>query len=374
MSEKNLLIINSSEEDADLYYATRFIAPDPFVFIQIRGKKIILINDLEIDRAKKQARVDSVLSISKLAHALKTKTGKTPSLIEVLGCFLEKHKVKDLLVPANFQVQHLEPLRHAGFRIRYKPLPFYEKRLIKDLRELAAIRQALRATERAFGKAVQTLKRSVIRKNKLFFQGKVLTSEALKKVIHRSLLEEGCTGEHTIVSCGHQTVDPHQVGSGPLKPHQPIVMDIFPRNDTTRYYADFTRTVVRGKASPRLRKMYAAVQEGQEIAFRMIRPGIDGKKVHDAIQEHFLRSGFKTGLLGGRTQGFFHSTCHGLGLEVHEPPRIGRGGDILKEGQVVTVEPGLYYKSTGGVRLEDVVVVTKKGCLNLTKFPRFLEI
>ena len=151
-------------------------------------------------------------------------------------------------------------------------------------------------------------------------------------------------------------------------------MDIFPRNDTTRYYADFTRTVVRGQASPRLKKMYAAVEEGQAIAFRMIRDGIDGKKVHDAIQEYFTGLGFRTGFMGGRAQGFFHSTGHGLGLEVHESPRIGRGSDILKEGQVVTVEPGLYYKVAGGVRLEDVVVVTKKGCINFTRFPKQLEI
>ncbi len=374
MPEDNLLMIDSSEDNADLYFATRFIAPDSFVFVRIRGKKYILINDLEIDRAKKQARVDAVLSTSKLARAFKATTGRSPSLTDILGAFLKKKKVRDLLVPANFQVQYCEPLKRAGFRIRYKPLPFCGGRILKDRRELGAIRQALVATERAAGKAVQTLKKSVIRGNKLYFHGKPLTSEFLKTVIHRSLLEDGCTGEHTIVSCGPQTVDPHHRGSGPLKAHQPIVMDIFPRNDTTRYYADFTRTVVRGKASPRLKKIYAAVEAGQEIAFRMIRDSIDGKKVHDAIQEYFTGLGFRTGFMGGRAQGFFHSTGHGLGLEVHESPRIGRGSDVLKEGQVVTVEPGLYYKGTGGVRLEDVVVVTKKGCTNLTKFPKFLEI
>jgi len=132
MSKENLLIINSSENDADLYYATQFIAPDPFIFVQIREKKYILINDLEIDRAKKQARVNAVLSTSKLTQAFKSKTGKKPSLTAVLGCFLKKNKVKDLLVPANFQIQYCEPLKRAGFRVRYRSLPFYKKRVIKD--------------------------------------------------------------------------------------------------------------------------------------------------------------------------------------------------------------------------------------------------
>jgi len=151
-------------------------------------------------------------------------------------------------------------------------------------------------------------------------------------------------------------------------------MDIFPRNEKTLYYADFTRTVVRGKASPQLKKMYAAVRAGQDIAFRMIRHGMAAKKVHEAVQAEFTRQGFKTGLKNGRMQGFFHSTGHGLGLDVHEPPRIGPGDDILKAGEIVTVEPGLYYKGTGGVRLEDVVLVTKTGCKNLTSFPKQLEI
>ena len=132
--------------------------------------------------------------------------------------------------------------------------------------------------------------------------------------------------------------------------------------------------MVRGKASPELKKVYAAVREAQSIAFKMIRHGIAAKKIHAAIQDRFTHLGFKTGSKDGRMQGFFHSTGHGLGLNIHESPRIGPGDDILKAGQVVTVEPGLYYKGVGGVRLEDVVVVTKKGCKNLTKFPRQLEI
>jgi len=374
MPSTNLLIIASSEKDADLYYITQFIAPDAFVFLQARGKKYILVSDLEIDRAKKQAPVHRVFSTSRLASEYKQKHKKTCSFIELVLYFLEKLKVQSVLVPGNFPVQYYAPLKHAGLKIQYKNGLFFDRRLIKNHGEIAAITQALRATEKAAREAIKTLKRSVIQKNRLHFKGKLLTSEALKKIIHRTLLEEGCAGEHTIVSCGHHSIDPHDQGSGPLYAHQPIIMDIFPRNETTLYHADFTRTVVRGKASPKLKKMYAAVKEGQNIAFRLIRHGIATKKIHGAIQDRFTQLGFKTEVKDGRMQGFFHSTGHGLGLDIHEPPRISVGEDILKAGQIVTVEPGLYYKGVGGVRLEDVVIVTKTGCKNLTKFPRQLEI
>ena len=369
-----LLIIASSEKNADLYYATRFIAPDAFVFVRVRGKKFVLVSDLEIDRAKKQARVHGVFSTSRLASEYKEKHGKTCSFMELVLYFLKKLNAQSVLVPGNFPVQYYAPLRHAGLRIHYKSGLFFEKRLIKDPIEIAAITRALRATEKAAHEAVRTLKRSVIRKDKLYFRGKILTSETLRRIIHRTLLEEGCAAEHTIVSCGHQSVDPHDQGSGPLHAHQPIIMDIFPRSEKTLYYADFTRTVVRGNASPELKKMYAAVKEGQNIGFKMIRHGISGKKVHETIRTKFAQLGFHTGVKDGRMQGFFHSTGHGLGLELHEPPRVGGGSDVLKTGQVVTVEPGLYYKGIGGVRLEDVIIVTKTGCKNLTKFPRQLEI
>ncbi len=374
MPKQDLLIIASSEKDADLYYATRFIAPDAFVFVRVRGKDYILINDLEIDRARKEARVDKVVSTSGLAAEYKQEHKKTCSFAELVLYFLKKQKAKKILVPGNFPAQHYESLKRAGVQIQCKRGIFFEKRLIKTRAEIAAIRQALRATEAAAHKAIWVLKNSVIRKNKLYFHGKVLTAEHLKKIIHQTLLNEGCSGEHTIVSCGTQSIDPHHRGSGPLRAHQPIIMDIFPRSEKTLYYADFTRTVVRGKASSRLKKMYAAVKEGQTIAFKMVRGGIKSKKVHEAIQAHFAQAGFNTGVRNGRMQGFFHSTGHGLGLEIHEPPRISAGNNTLKTGQIVTVEPGLYYKGVGGVRLEDVVLVTKTGCVNLTKFPRKLEI
>lgn len=374
MPNENLLIIANSERNADLFYATGFLAPDPFIFIETRGRRYLLANDLEIDRAKKESSVRNVVSASRLAREYKERTGRPPALADLAAYFLKKLRVRRVTVPGDLSLSHALILRKAGIKLDCKRGLLWTERLRKNKKELRAINRAMRATEEAVAAAVTVLKRSVIRRGSLYFQGKPLTSEALRTVIHRTLLDHGCTGEHTIVSCGPASANPHERGSGPLKPDRAIVMDIFPRADGTRYYADFTRTVVRGKAPARIKKMYAAVKEAQSIAFKMIRHGVLAKTIHEAIQERFTQLGFKTGVKNGKMQGFFHSTGHGLGLDIHEPPRLGPGNDVLKAGNVVTVEPGLYYPGIGGVRLEDVVLVTKTGCINITRFPKRLEI
>ena len=232
----------------------------------------------------------------------------------------------------------------------------------------------LRHTEEAVRNAFKILEKSIIKSGKLYYKNKVLTSEYLKQTINLSLMKKNCLGLHSIVSCGKHSREPHNEGSGPIYANKPIVFDIFPYDIKTRYYADFSRTVVKGKASPKLKKMYKAVRNAQEIAFKKIRSGIKADTIHKSIQNEFKRLGFKTGVINGKMQGFFHGTGHGLGIEIHESPGISFNHDILKAGNVVTVEPGLYYKDVGGVRLEDVVVITKNKCINLTKFPKILEI
>jgi Xaa-Pro aminopeptidase len=160
-----------------------------------------------------------------------------------------------------------------------------------------------------------------------------------------------------------------------LRAHEPIIIDIFPRSQKTGYFGDITRTVVRGRASEGVRKLYDTVHRAQAIAFRKIRPGTPTIQVHQAVQSFFNEQGYKTGKQDGRMEGFFHGTGHGLGLEIHESPRMGtRSTGSLKAGHVVTVEPGLYYPQLGGVRLEDVALVTSRVPRNLTRFEKVLEI
>ncbi|MBI4355974.1 MAG: aminopeptidase P family protein [Candidatus Omnitrophica bacterium] len=369
-----MVLIADSERDANLYYATRFLAPDPFIYVQMGGRRILLMSDLEVDRAKAQSRVDEVLSLSQLGRQVKARTQQEPSVLDLVDHLLRERQVKSLTVPATFGVEYADYFRSKGYTLTTKREPLFEQRAVKAEEEIRAIEQTQRATERAVQAAIDIIRESEIRGEELTIGGKPLTAEQIKKVINLHLMQNECVAQHTIVACGVQAVDPHNEGSGVLKAHQPIVMDVFPQHAQSRYYADMTRTVVKGRASDKVKRMQAAVLEGQAIAFQAIRDGADGSLIHQDILDRFTRLGFETGEMGGRMQGFFHGTGHGLGLEVHEPPRISPKRDILKAGMVVTVEPGLYYLDAGGLRIEDLVVVTQNGCRNLTQMPKVLEV
>ena len=369
-----LLIVAASEQDANLYYATRFWAPDPFVFAQIAGRRILVTSDLEVDRARGESSVEEVLSFSKLQAQAKATGASQPGTPEVIGLLLRERQVGRVRVPATFPVALADRLRAKGHLLEVAPEPLFPQRLVKSRQEVEAIRQTQRMTEEAVQSAVALIQQAQIRDGGLWLKGQPLTSELLRKYLHLSLMGADCLARETIVAGGLQACDPHCIGSGPLPANEPIVLDVFPVSLKSRYYADMTRTVVRGNASEKVRRMYEAVRHGQEIAFSRIKAGAEGRQIHEAILRYFEQEGFPTGEIGGRMQGFFHGTGHGVGLEIHEPPRIGAADDTLQAGQVVTVEPGLYYLDAGGVRLEDMVLVTETGCENLTAFPKLLEL
>ena len=368
------LIIASSETDSNLYYATRFLAPDPFIFLQIGDEKIMIMSDLEIDRAKVQAKVDTVLSHSIYEAAAKKKGVVEPKTIDVLNEFLHERGIKDLMVPADFAIRHALLLQKRGYAIIVKSDPFFEERLKKNEKEIGYIAETLHHAENAIDKAIGFIRDTVIKDGYLYSGGRPVTSEDIKRLIAVYLLETGFIAQHTIVSCGEDTVSPHTEGAGPLKADTPVIIDLFPRSMTNRYYADITRTVVKGRASHKVKEMYEAVLSAQGVAISLIRDGTNGKEVHEAILKHFKSLGYESGEIKGRMQGFFHGTGHGVGLDVHEPPRISKREDILQAGNVVTVEPGLYYSGIGGVRLEDMVIVQENGVKNLTRYPKTLEV
>jgi Xaa-Pro aminopeptidase len=369
------LIVADSEKNANLYYATRFLAPDPFIFIQLNGRRTLVMSDLEVDRAKAQAKVDEVLAISKVSEQVRARGVAEPTMMDVVDEVLRRHAVKDIEVPGDFGLAYADALRQRGYTVAPRAEPFFPERLIKSEEEIRLLTQSLRVTEQALAGAIELIRNSEIAADgTLRLAGKPLTVELLRKTMHLTMMERECVAQHTIVAPGVQAVDPHNEGSGPLRAHEPIVMDVFPQHAQSRYFADITRTVVRGKASPKVKKMFDAVKHGQEIAFGMIRDGVDGAAVHNAILKYFEAQGFTTGEQGGRMQGFFHGTGHGVGLEIHEPPRVSAKPDVLKAGMVVTVEPGLYYLDAGGMRIEDMVVVEKSGCRVLNEAPKVLEI
>jgi Xaa-Pro aminopeptidase len=366
------LIVAASDNDADMLYATKFWAPDPFIFLQRNGKRTLVLSDLEIDRARRQAEADEFVSFNKLEREMQGKDRQTPPYEKVLAYFLRKRGVRSTTVPASFPLGYARELARHDVDLTTTNGSFWPQREAKTDEEIKLIGRALRITEAGLARAMEVLKASNPVGKRLRWSGKTLTSEILRAEIDSAILRAGGNPGGTIVAGGDQACDPHERGSGPLYANSLIILDVFPRDAKTGYFGDLTRTLLRGRASEAQRKLWQTVKDGQEVALKRIKAGVDGMTIHKAIQDLFVKRGYPTEVRKGKNVGFFHGTGHGLGLEIHEYPRLQKV--VLKDRQVVTVEPGLYYPGLGGVRHEDVVAVTKKGCKILSRFPKKLEI
>ncbi len=358
------LIVASSKKNSNMFYATKFFTPDPFIWLKTKDGTKVYVNSLEFGRAQKEAIVDEVVD------DFEFNSGN--SFPDKLVDILQNNGIEKVLVPKNFEIQYAKALFDNGIKIDIKPGIFFEERAIKTQKEVREIRKVQKVAEKAMSKAINLIQKSERGGlDKLFYLGEPLTSEMVREAIHIEFLKRGCGFEPSIVACGKDSADPHQTGEGPLFADQPIVIDIFPRSHKSGYFADMTRTVVKGEASPEIEKMYAAVLEAQEAAIKAIKPGISASAIDLMIRDHFKKCGFKTEKVDGKHQGFIHATGHGVGLEMHEDPIIYRTNEkTLEHGNVFTVEPGLYYPEIGGIRIEDLVVVTKNGVKNLTQFSK----
>jgi len=369
----NRLMVAASEHDADMLYATKFWAPDPFIFLQRNGKRTLVLSDLEIDRARKQADADEFVSFNKLEREVQGKAEKAPPYEKVLSYFLHKRGVRSTIVPASFPLGYAREIAAHKIRLTATNGLFWPERETKSDKEIQMMSRALRITETGLARGVEVLKASKFGPGgKLRWAGKTLTSEILRAEIDSAILRAGGTPNGTIVAGGDQACDPHERGFGPLYANSLIILDVFPRDAKTGYFGDLTRTVVRGRARESQRQLWETVKAGQALALKRIKAGIDGADIHKAIQDFFAKRGYRTEVRKGRQVGFFHGTGHGLGLEIHEYPRLQKV--TLKDRQVLTVEPGLYYPGIGGARQEDVVVVTKNRGWKLSRFPKQLEI
>ena len=356
-----------------MLYATRMFVPDAFIFLEQDGKRTIVLSDLEIDRGRKQAKADEILPYSKFEREVQGTAKKAPAFEKVLAHFLRSRGVRSAVVPANFPLRFAEELADSKIRLQTTKELFWPEREAKTEDELRLMRRALSITEKGMARAMEVLAACKARRNRrLDWFGRVLTSEILRAEIDSAILRAGGLPANTIVAGGDQACDPHERGSGPLSADSLIILDIFPRDAASGYYGDMTRTVVRGRASEEQRRLWETVREGQALALKKMKPGADGLQVHNEVKQFFTDQGFPTEVRDGRQVGFFHGTGHGLGLEIHEFPRFQK--TVFKPGQVLTVEPGLYYPGLGGVRIEDVAVVTESGNRVISRFEKRLEI
>jgi Xaa-Pro aminopeptidase len=280
--------------------------------------------------------------------------------------------IASAVVPATFPLELAQHLGANGIEVTTARELFTERRRAKNEAELAGIRRAQKAAEAGMHAATALLRRAEPDGEALRLEGEPLTCERIKADVEAAFSANDCSAEEFIVSHGAQTAIGHDAGSGPIAASEPIVLDLFPRDRASGCYADMTRTFVVGTVPEELREFHTLAREALDRALAAIRPGVTGDELNRLVCEFFDEHGQPT-LLTKEPDGFFHSLGHGVGLEVHEAPGLGRSGVALVAGDVLAVEPGLYRSGYGGVRLEDLVLVTEDGCENLTDFPYELE-
>ena len=367
-AETDAYLMTGNIHNSDIYYATRFLASDDFVYLQTgTGEEVLFISEMEKGRAEIESRVSNIKTTQDLGYREKIKEKKDASLAYA-ACISElllREKVKKVSVPYDFPIFYSDSLKEAGFSIVPVKSPFQKIRSLKRPKEVEAIKYAQMAGEKAMGAAIALIREAEERDGILYHEGEMLTGTKVNSAIDHRLLDFGCEAEETIVSCGKDTANPHGTTDGPLMANAPIILDIFPRSKKKRYFADMTRTVLHGEASKELKEMYESVLAAQEKGLQTVKPGIPASDVHNAVCDVFEKRGYDTYRSGSKV-GFIHSTGHGVGLDVHELPGVGENGVLLEAGNVITIEPGLYYPETGGIRLEDMVLVTENGYENLT--------
>lgn len=369
------LVFEGGAAGANIYHATRFLAPDPFAFLRHRSRRIAVLSDLEIGRARKEGELDELVSLKATDDALREAGVEEPKIADILERVMRERGIARVVVPESFPAGLAEKLRGKGFGLAVREDPFYPDRETKSEPEIGALEANQRRTEEALAHAVGLIERARPRADGvLVLDGEPLSAERVRFEITVFLLRHGLEASHTIVAGGDQGCDPHCRGSGPLRAGETIILDLFPRSADNLYWADLTRTVYKGKAPEDVKRLYRAVEAAQEVAFSRLRDGADGLDIHRAVQASFEQAGWKTEKRDGTPVGFIHGTGHGVGLEIHERPRISIVKAPLRAGMVVTVEPGLYYPGLGGVRLEDLVVITQDGYRNLTRAPKVLEV
>ncbi|MEL4306307.1 Xaa-Pro peptidase family protein [Methanococcoides sp. LMO-2] len=365
-----LMIGNSN--NADMYYSTHFIAGDPFAYIQTKqGEEILIVSTMELNRAKMESRVSNVHTMQEYGFMEKLKARKDGELAycDCLAELFQQKGVRHIMVPHDFPLFTAQTLKEEGFSVIPAKSPFREMRKKKDHEEIEKIRASQQACEKAMGTAIDLIADATVENGVLYSGEEALTSEAIRAAIEHTLLDHGCEAESTIVACGLKSSNPHWEGEGEITVDQPIVIDIFPRSKRSRYFADMTRTVFKGEASEELKKMYEAVHAAQEAAFAVLKPGALYSEVHNAVCDEFEKRGYDT-IRNESKVGFIHSTGHGVGLDIHEQPSVAIQDGEIEIGHVVTIEPGLYYPELGGIRLEDMVVITEDGFENLTKMEK----
>ncbi|MBS3761148.1 MAG: aminopeptidase P family protein [Halodesulfurarchaeum sp.] len=371
-------LLDADGTNSNQHYLSGFDAPDPFLTLYTPEHMAILTSPLEYARAESSSRADSVRRWSAYDYrAKKDEHGRDAARGLVIGEFLDEFTAESVATDRRFPLFTADSIREQGKTVSADLEDVIEEiRATKTETERGHIQDAQQANEAAMAAAESMISEAEIGPDgSLSVEEEVLTSERIKATIERTLLDRGYAMDQTIVASGPDGAIPHERGSGPISADEPVIVDIFPQSKETNYHADMTRTFLRGEPGPQIRAFYERTQEAKQAGMAAIEPGATGAEVHDAVCDVYEEAGYATLRSDESTEtGFIHSTGHGVGLDVHEHPRIGPDGGTLEPGHVITIEPGLYDPSIGGVRIEDLVIVTDDGYENLTDYPETLLI
>lgn len=357
-----------------LYHRIRFLVGDPCAIIELpKGstrEAILIIRDIEMDRARKSARADRVTCPADWAPAGGLSGDRETATAQAVAECLRRNGVSRVRSDRTLSLSYVDELRKAAIGLDYDPAMGVMERRAKDAKEVEFLRTAQRATEQAIEMACRTIARAKARADGvLLHEGSPLTSDRVRTMLDVDLLERGYMNQPSIVACGRDGGDCHDHGHGELRTGEPIIVDVFPKHKESLYNGDCTRTVVHGAPTPELARMHMVVCEAKAAAIAAVRPGVTGEQIHEATMGMMRKHGFERGLPTPNSPDTYtsiqHGTGHAIGLDVHEPPLLDRGGPALIVGDALTVEPGLYSRKWGGVRVEDMVVVTESGCINL---------
>jgi Xaa-Pro aminopeptidase len=376
----DVLIVADTIRSPELRHEVPIDIGDPFLYAEVTGGRHAVVSALEVSRVEElpgdlvvhtfeeydyESLLEQGLGSHELWPALWVSAAKKLGLTQAV-------------VPLEFPLGHAERLREAGVEVRVDQPFFDARRRVKNEVELDGIRRACRAVEAGMARGVEMLRAADRSNGGLTFDGEPLTCERIRAELERVFGEQGAVAESFTVSHGSQTAIGHDPGSGQIADGDTVLFDLYPRDRETACFADFTRTVTVGPPSEEIALYHRLSKEALDLAVAMVRPGVDGRDIHRAVCDYFHEHGQKTQLHKAPGEvlrdGYFHGTGHGVGLEVHEEPSLGRLGGKLVAGDVVAVEPGLYRHGYGGVRLEDLLLVTDDGAEVLTDFPYDLEL
>jgi Xaa-Pro aminopeptidase len=373
---RDILLYSDTPRSSDALYFGGVEMTDPFLAFSVRGRKFAVVSALEFGRVKRTSDFDSVLPLEAcMARARSAWPRQNPGPARVLAVLSRELRAGAFTVPEDFPAGLYRELRDLGLKINISVGPLFPGREIKSASEAECLREGNRCSAAGIAAAERMLRACRIRGGRLVHGGSVMTSERLKVAIEIACIEQGSVSIHTIAAGGDQACDPHERGSGPLRPNELIIVDVFPRVAATGFFGDMTRTFLRGRASDAQKAIVAAVRAAQKRAIATIRAGVSGIEVHRRVSETLLSRGFETKHTPRGSVGFFHGTGHGLGLDIHEAPRMNSTYAVpLKRGAVVTVEPGLYYPGVGACRIEDVVQVTGAAPRMLSSYPYAWEL